>query len=144
MPRVLEIIRGRVLTQVGRQPDWQQRLFRWALDIGLKRIEGRRLNLGEYLLDPLLDRLVRAKVRDRFGGRLKAAMSGGARLEPEVGLFYLALGLLIMQGYGQTEAGPVISANPRTRSASIRSVACWRASNCASPRTAKSWCAAIW
>jgi long-chain acyl-CoA synthetase len=112
VPRVLEIIRGRVLTQVGRQPDWQQRLFRWALDIGLKRIEGRRLNLGEYLLDPLLDRLVRAKVRDRFGGRLKAAMSGGARLEPEVGLFYLALGLLIMQGYGQTEAGPVISANP--------------------------------
>src|SRR6202042_1742851 len=55
VPRVLEIIRGRVLTQVGRQPDWQQRLFRWALDIGLKRIEGRGLNLGEYLLDPLLD-----------------------------------------------------------------------------------------
>jgi long-chain acyl-CoA synthetase len=112
VPRVLEIIRSRVLTQVGRQPAWQQSLFRWALDIGLKQIEGRRLNLGEYLLDPLLDRLVRAKVRDRFGGRLKAAMSGGARLEPEVGLFYLALGLPIMQGYGQTEAGPVISANP--------------------------------
>ena len=39
-------------------------------------------------------------------------MSGGARLEPEVGRFFLALGLMIMQGYGQTEAGPVISANP--------------------------------
>jgi long-chain acyl-CoA synthetase len=51
-------------------------------------------------------------VRARFGGRLKAAMSGGARLEPEVGRFFLALGLMIMQGYGQTEAGPVISANP--------------------------------
>jgi long-chain acyl-CoA synthetase len=112
VPRVLEIIRNRVLTQVGRQPGWQQSLFRLALEIGLKRIEGRRLNVLEFLLDPLLDRLVRAKVRARFGGRLKAAMSGGARLEPEVGLFYLALGLLIMQGYGQTEAGPVISANP--------------------------------
>jgi long-chain acyl-CoA synthetase len=56
--------------------------------------------------------LVRAKVRGRFGGRLAAAMSGGARLEPEVGRFYLALGMTIMQGYGQTEAGPVISANP--------------------------------
>ena len=55
---------------------------------------------------------MRAKVRARFGGRLKAAMSGGARLEPEVGRFFLALGLMIMQGYGQTEAGPVISANP--------------------------------
>jgi long-chain acyl-CoA synthetase len=39
-------------------------------------------------------------------------MCGGARLEPEVGRFFLALGLTIMQGYGQTEAGPVISANP--------------------------------
>ncbi len=64
------------------------------------------------LLDPLLERLVRAKVRARFGGRLKIALSGGARLDPEVGRFFLALGLPIMQGYGQTEAGPVISVNP--------------------------------
>ena len=112
VPRVLEVIRTRVLAQVSRQPAWQQSLFRRALDIGLKRVEGRRLTFVEYLFDPLLDRLVRAKVRARFGGRLKAAMSGGARLDPDVGRFFLALGLLIMQGYGQTEAGPVISANP--------------------------------
>ena len=112
VPRVLEVIRSRVLTQLARQPQWQQALFRRAMEIGVKRVEGRRLSLGEILLDPLLERLVRAKVRARFGGRLKAAMSGGARLEPEVGRFFLALGMLIMQGYGQTEAGPVISANP--------------------------------
>jgi long-chain acyl-CoA synthetase len=112
VPRVLEVIRSRVLTQVARQPAWQQKLFRRALEIGLKRVDERRLSPSDHLLDPLLDRLVRAKVRARFGGRLKAAMSGGARLEPEVGRFFLALGLLIMQGYGQTEAGPVISANP--------------------------------
>jgi len=112
VPRVLEVIRSRVLTQVGRQPGWQQALFNRALEIGQKRDAGHRLGLSERLLDPLLDRLVRAKVRARFGGRLKAAMSGGARLEPEVGRFFLALGLMIMQGYGQTEAGPVISANP--------------------------------
>jgi long-chain acyl-CoA synthetase len=75
-------------------------------------VDAARLTLWERLLDPLLDRLVRAKVRARFGGRLIAAMSGGARLEPEVGRFFQALGLRIMQGYGQTEAGPVISANP--------------------------------
>jgi len=112
VPRVLEVIRGRVLAQVARQPAWQQVLFRHALAIGLKRISRRRLGPIEYVLDALLDRLVRAKVRSRFGGRLKAAMSGGARLEPEVGRFFLALGLMIMQGYGQTEAGPVVSANP--------------------------------
>jgi long-chain acyl-CoA synthetase len=112
VPRVLEVIRSRVLTQLARQPHWQQVLFRYALDLGLKRVDSGGLGLLERPVDLLLDRLVRGKVRARFGGRLKAAMSGGARLEPDVGRFFLALGLLIMQGYGQTEAGPVISANP--------------------------------
>ena len=112
VPRVLEVIRSRVLAQVARQPAWQQRLFEQALEIGCKRIEGRRLTSAERLLDPMLERLVRARVRERFGGRLIAAMSGGARLEPEIGRFFLALGIQLMQGYGQTEAGPVISANP--------------------------------
>ena len=112
VPRVLEVNRTRVLTQVAREAPRRQALFRRALDLGLKRVRGQRLALGEWLLDLVLDRLVRARVRARFGGRLKAAMSGGARLEPEVGEFFLALGLMIMQGYGQTEAGPVISANP--------------------------------
>jgi long-chain acyl-CoA synthetase len=83
-----------------------------AMTIGSKRLDQEKLTLMENLLDPILDRLVRARVRARFGGRLVAAMSGGARLEPEIGRFYLALGMMIMQGYGQTEAGPVISANP--------------------------------
>jgi long-chain acyl-CoA synthetase len=112
VPRVLEVIRMRVLTQVAREKPLRQRLFQLALTIGLKRVDGKRLTMAEKLLDPILDRLVRAKVRARFGGRLVAAMSGGARLDPEVGRFYQGLGLLIMQGYGQTEAGPVISANP--------------------------------
>jgi long-chain acyl-CoA synthetase len=97
---------------VARQTPLRQRLFRHAMAIGLKRLDATKLTLGEAMLDPLLDRLVRAKVRARFGGRLVAACSGGARLEPEVGRFFLALGLKILQGYGQTEAGPIISANP--------------------------------
>ncbi len=112
VPRVLEVIRSRVLAQVERQRPWQRRLFTQALEIGCKRIDGQRLSVTERALDPVLDRLVRARVRARFGGRLLAAMSGGARLEPEVGRFFLALGIRLMQGYGQTEAGPVISANP--------------------------------
>jgi long-chain acyl-CoA synthetase len=110
VPRVLEVIRSRVMAQVARQPRWKRRLFDWALVLGYKRLDAIRLSLLERLADPILDRVVRAKVRERFGGRLKAAVSGGARLEPEVGRFFLALGLLLLQGYGQTEAGPVISA----------------------------------
>jgi long-chain acyl-CoA synthetase len=112
VPRVLEVIRMRVLTQVAREKPFRQRLFQIAMTIGMKRVDATRLTWAEWLCDPVLDRLVRAKVRARFGGRLVAAMSGGARLEPEVGRFFRALGLTIMQGYGQTEAGPVISANP--------------------------------
>jgi len=112
VPRVLEVIRGRVLTQLTREPPWKQRLFQKTLDIGFKRQDEIPLSLLERLLDPVLDRLVRAKLLGRFGGHLKAAVSGGARLEPDVGRFFLALGLKLLQGYGQTEAGPVISATP--------------------------------
>ncbi len=112
VPRVLEVIRARVLGQLAREASWRRRLFDQAIVIGLKQLDGARLSFGERLAEPILDRLVRATVRARFGGRLKGVMSGGARLDPEVGRFFLALGLRIMQGYGQTEAGPVISANP--------------------------------
>jgi long-chain acyl-CoA synthetase len=78
----------------------------------LKRYDGVALSRSERIQDFVLDRLVRAKVRARFGGRLLAVVSGGARLEPEVGRFFMALGLRIIQGYGQTEAGPIISGNP--------------------------------
>ena len=112
VPRVLELIRGRVQTQLSRGPAWRQKLFHRALAIGLRRLDGQSLSVLDWVIDPVLERLVRQKVRDRFGGRLKGVMSGGARLEPEVGRFFLALGLPVLQGYGQTEAGPVISANP--------------------------------
>ncbi len=111
VPRLLEVMRGRINVQLARGPAWRRALFDRAQAIGLKRLAGTPLSVAERLADPLLDRLVRAKVRARFGGRLRAAMSGGARLEPELGRFFLALGLLVLQGYGQTEAGPAIAAN---------------------------------
>ena len=112
VPRILELIRSRILLSVGREPPWRQRLFQRALDVGARRVEG-RLTLADRVIDPVLDRLVRRKVRARFGGRFRAAMSGGARLDPLVLRFFQSLGLVILQGYGQTEAGPVISASNR-------------------------------
>jgi long-chain acyl-CoA synthetase len=111
VPRLMEVIRGRILAGLAKQPGWKRALFRAALDGGLRREAGTRSVL-DRLADPLLDRLVRAQVQARFGGRLKGVVSGGARLDPEVGRFFRALGVPLMQGYGQTEAGPVVSCSP--------------------------------
>jgi len=69
----------------------------------------------DKVLDWIVDKLVRDKFRARFGGRLKALVSGGAALNYEIGVFFTALGLRLLQGYGQTEAAPVISCNPCAR-----------------------------
>jgi long-chain acyl-CoA synthetase len=111
VPRLLEVIRGRILGQIAREPAWRQALFARAIGLGRRRMEHERLSLRERLADAVLERLVRRRVRARFGGRLRTIVSGGARLDPEVGRFFLGLGIEILQGYGQTEAGPVISAN---------------------------------
>ena len=110
VPRILEVIRARILAQVAREKPWRQRLFALAIDIGSKRAAGQDLALWERAADPILDRMVRVRIRQRFGGRLRTAVSGSARLEPAVGRFFQAIGIQMIQGYGQTEAGPVISA----------------------------------
>ena len=115
VPRLFEVIRSRILAGLKREPKWKQDLFVAALALGARRVRGQSLGAGGWFADRVLEGLVRRKVRARFGGRLKGIMSGGARLDPDVGGFFLALGIPIMQGYGQTEAGPVISANPPDR-----------------------------
>ena len=115
VPRLYETMHQRIRLGVERKGGVTQKLFDQAVAIGRKRLLSQTPSVGERLLDPLLDRLVRAKVRARFGGRLKAMVSGGAPLNPEIGRFFLALGVTLLQGYGQTEAGPVISCNPPAR-----------------------------
>jgi long-chain acyl-CoA synthetase len=111
VPRLFEVLRGRIEAQVEKDGGFKEKLFRRALALGLKRLDG-HLSLFERAQHAVLDRLVGAKIRDRFGGKLLALVSGGARLDPDLSGFFLAFGLPVIQGYGQTEAGPVISVNP--------------------------------
>ncbi len=62
-------------------------------------------------MDFFIGKTLRPKIQQRFGGRIKALVSGGAPLNPDIGVFFHSLGLTLLQGYGQTEAGPVISCN---------------------------------
>ncbi|MGK7866672.1 AMP-dependent synthetase/ligase [Falsiroseomonas sp. E2-1-a20] len=112
VPRLFEVLRGRIEAQVEKDGGFKEKLFRQALALGLRRLDGPPLSMLEKIQDAVLDRLVRAKVRERFGGKLLALVSGGARLDPDLSGFFLAMGLPVIQGYGQTEAGPVISVNP--------------------------------
>ena len=114
VPRILDVVRTRILAAIKRETPLKQALFERALQSGLRRQDGTS-TVFDRLTDPVLDRLVRRKVRQRLGGRFRVGVSGGARLDPEVGRFFLAMGALFIQGYGQTEAGPVISANPPMR-----------------------------
>lgn len=111
VPRLFEVLRARILATAEKQPPRQRKLFEAALRLGLRRLDGPALGLWERLQDAVLDRLVRRRIRGRFGGRVVALVSGGARLDPDLSGFFLALGLPVLQGYGQTEAGPVVSVN---------------------------------
>ncbi|OYW09144.1 MAG: long-chain fatty acid--CoA ligase, partial [Rhodospirillales bacterium 12-71-4] len=108
VPRLFEVLRARIEAQVEKEGGFKEKLFQRALALGLKRLDG-RLSLLERAQHAVLDRLVGSRIRDRFGGKLLALVSGGARLDPDLSGFFLAFGLPVTQGYGQTEAGPVIS-----------------------------------
>ena len=110
VPRLFEMLRAKILKTIDKDGGVPKYLMGRAL-----AIEGRR-NAGtsspwDTPMDGILSLTLRRKVRARFGGRIKALVSGGAPLNLDVGLFFQAMGLPVLQGYGQTEAGPVISCN---------------------------------
>ncbi|HEY0626762.1 MAG TPA: AMP-dependent synthetase/ligase [Allosphingosinicella sp.] len=110
VPRLFEVLRQRILKQVEKQGRLTNYLLDRALQIGARDYAG-QMKLVDRPMDFILGRTLRPKVAKRFGGRIKAMVSGGAPLNPEVGIFFHSMGLTLLQGYGQTEAAPVISCN---------------------------------
>ena len=112
VPRLYETLHQRITMGVRKAGGMKEKMFNKAVALGALRYrDPGALGLGDRLTDAVLDKLVRSKVRARFGGRLKALVSGGAPLNPDIGLFFTALGFLILQGYGQTETSPSVSVN---------------------------------
>jgi long-chain acyl-CoA synthetase len=111
VPRIFNRIYDVVNKQMLDRPKAIQSLFHAGIRAATKKKRGESLTLGQGLALAAADRLIFSKVRARFGGRLRFSVSGSAALAREVAEFVDALGISVYEGYGLTEASPVVSAN---------------------------------
>ena len=110
VPRLFEVLRARIMKQIEKQGKLANYMMTRAMGIGSLKAQG-RIRLRDKPMNLLIDKALRPKIRAKFGGRMKAMVSGGAPLNPDIGVFFDAMGLTLLQGYGQTEAGPVVACN---------------------------------
>ena len=115
VPRFYDSLHTRISQGLKKQGKLSQLFFSTTLKLGKKEYNNQKMTSMEKVLNGIMDKIVRKKVNKRFGGSLRALVSGGAALNYEVGLYLTALGLPLLQGYGQTETAPVVSANPPER-----------------------------
>ena len=115
VPRLFEKVYNIVTKQASEGSAVKQKVFEWAVRTGKKVVKARRDGSPGPLLtvqQQLAHRLVFSKLHDKLGGNLNFAVSGGAALPKDIGLFFQAAGIKIIEGYGLTETAPVLSANP--------------------------------
>ena len=114
VPRVFEKVYGKLQEQLSKGPKIRKLLFEKAVSTGWKKFEyeqGRGSWGPSLLIQPLLDRLVGGKIREKLGGQLRLAVLGGAALPPAVARVFISLGIPMLQGYGLTETSPALTFN---------------------------------
>jgi long-chain acyl-CoA synthetase len=114
VPRFLETAKKKIYNAIEKDKISKQKIFHWAINLGIKYTKRKFSGKSTVTLEmqhKLADKLVFSKLREKFGGRLRFMVSGGAPLNEELQEFFIAIGIPIVQGYGLTEASPVVSAN---------------------------------
>ncbi|NOY63767.1 MAG: long-chain fatty acid--CoA ligase [Gammaproteobacteria bacterium] len=114
VPRIYEKVYGKIQAGLKEKSAVAQKLFAMTQTVGWSRFEYEQKRgpwSASLLLWPLLNKVVASKVLEKLGGRLRVAICGGAALSPDVGRLFIALGTPLIQGYGLTEASPVVSVN---------------------------------
>ena len=111
VPRFYQNLYTKINMNFQKQKGFKKKLIDQTLDLGKKILRKSDLNLFEKINNYFCEHLVRKKIRKQFGGNLQAFVSGGGALEKNIGEFLNAVGLPTLQGYGLTEASPVVSCN---------------------------------
>ena len=111
VPRFYNNLHAKMKINLKNQSNLKQNLFNKTIQLGTKKFKNIKLSFSENIINLILDKLVRKKVKNNFGGRLEAFISGGGPLDRQVGEALNALGLKTLQGYGLTETSPVVSCN---------------------------------
>jgi len=111
VPRFYQNLHQKINTNFSKATGIKKFLINQTIKLGNKKLNRERFSLIESLINFVCDLLVRKKIKEQFGGNLKAFISGGGALDKEVGYFLNAIGLPTLQGYGLTETSPVVSCN---------------------------------
>ena len=111
VPRFYTNLVHKIKINLQNQSNFKKIIFKKTLELGEKKILLKEMSFFEKFINFILDIIVRKKIKDQFGGKIKAFISGGGPLDYNVGIFLNSLGLPTLQGYGLTEASPVVSCN---------------------------------
>ncbi len=111
VPRFYQNLYSKISINFSKQTGFKKKLISLTILLGIKKLNNENMNLREKILNYLCEKLVRRKIKNQFGGNLKAFVSGGGALDQKIGEFLNSIGLPTLQGYGLTEASPVVSCN---------------------------------
>jgi long-chain acyl-CoA synthetase len=111
VPRFYQNLFIKINMNFEKQKGIKKQLINQTLNIGKKTLKKKKLSFSEKIINFLCEKLVRKKIRNQFGGNLQAFVSGGGALDQNIGEFLNSVGLPTLQGYGLTEASPVVSCN---------------------------------